>query len=227
MNLKAGFSQRLSCFSVTHPLTHRVWELRLCSQYVMRVRIWDGQMKHLCCWPEKGVSCWLSWGVWGNFLCLADLKSMSEAAGGSCPLGSQRLGSSPQGGRWKHFLRKLTRTDCSSLKMGLAEEDKGTVFLWTNLGVKYLHQMSWGPWADFLPWHMEVHVQIRSSSGESPRAPAARGWRSCRASTSRLKQCWWARGWREKGESLAQPSAWSICLGGRNGLQVPLSARLC
>ena len=168
-------------------------------------------MKYLYCWAR-------------NLLCLTELKSMSEAAGGTCPLGSQRLGSSQWGGRC--FLRKLSRTCCSSLKMGPVEDEKGHQLLWTTWGVRYLNQISRGPWADFLPWHVEVRVQICCSSGESSRAPVAPGWRSCRAPTSCLKQWWWAGGWREQGESLAQPSAWGIRLGGRTGLQVPLSARL-
>lgn len=154
----------------------------------------DGQMKHLCCWAEK--SCWLSWGVSGNFLSSTELKSMSEAAGGTCPLG-----------QLKAFSERAEQSSLFILENGAGRGGEGHWFLWKNLGVRCLSQISWGPWAQFLPWHVEVHVQIYCLSGESSRARAAPGWRSCRASTSRLQQCRWAGGWRERGETLAQPRA--------------------
>lgn len=120
VNAKDGFSQRLLCYSLIHPPAGRAGDLRLCI--TMR-------MKHLCCWPEKRESCWYSWGVCGNSVCSAELKSPSEAAAGTCPLGRQGLRTCQQGGSWRCFLGKLTWTHCCPGKWGWQRRRKALFFL--------------------------------------------------------------------------------------------------
>lgn len=43
-------------------------------------------------------------------------------------------------------------------------------FFWTNLGIRCLYLVPWGPWAVFHPWHVRVHVGICCLPGESSRA---------------------------------------------------------
>lgn len=48
---------------------------------------------------------------------------------------------------------------------------EGHRFFWSNLGVRHLYRVSWGPWAVH-PWHVGVHVGPCCWPGESSRAPA-------------------------------------------------------
>lgn len=67
--------------------------------------------------------------VWGNFVYSAELKSMSEVAAGTCPLGRQRLRTCQQGGSWRRFLGKLTWTYCCPRKWGWQRRRRAQVFL--------------------------------------------------------------------------------------------------
>lgn len=96
----------------------------------------------------------------------------------------------------------------------------GEGFFWTNLGIRHLYLVSWGPWAVFLGrWGFAVcqeraagHVQ--HLAGGVSGLPFLQEFRIAGRSS-------------EKGESLAQLWALGICLGGRSGLQGSPNARLC
>lgn len=70
------------------------------------------------------------------------------------------MGVAPVGRQPKAFSEKPEQNSLVVLQNSSGRGGERHPFLWTNLGLRYLIEIFCGSWARFLPWHMEVHVQI-------------------------------------------------------------------
>lgn len=163
MNAKDGISQRLICYSLLHPPAGRAgawdsaagagWEFSLSAAGQRRERA-----------VGKAEECV------GGFCVLSRAWSILRLLQAPLPLGARGWAcasrEAAEGIFWESWPELTIILENEAGRGG-----EGHRFFWSNLGVRHLYRVSWGPWAVH-PWHVGVHVGPCCRPGESSRAPA-------------------------------------------------------